>query len=41
MSIWALCHVSQMLFVIWWGKLPSQAGVVWLREALGGWDVMK
>lgn len=31
MSIWALCHVSQMLFVIRWGKLPSQAGIVWLR----------
>lgn len=29
MSIWALCHVFQMVFVLWWGKLPSQAGVVW------------
>lgn len=28
MSIWALCHVFQMVFVLWWGKLPSQAGVV-------------
>lgn len=28
MSIWALCHVFQMVFVLWWGKLPNQAGVV-------------
>lgn len=26
MRLWALCHVFQMLCVIWWGKLPSQAG---------------
>lgn len=30
MTVWALCPVPQMVFVTWWGKLPCQAGFVWL-----------
>lgn len=30
MTIWGLCPVPQMVFVIWWGKLLCQAGFVWL-----------